>query len=446
MVVDVGVAAAAAAAAADEAEWRRVYVQANGVEESDAESEVEEAEEDSESVVEEADVDDDEEAEEDEAVEEKEVVVHVHAEESVPVNKQALIRDAAIQLVLSEGIAAMARMGLRCGLGGHKASLRAMRLYTHPDKNGRSAESTAASHQLADISRDFENMSTRSLKQFRDLTSCYSQEEDLVARLADANGFPRLTRMPSANAESDPRCPPGPDVSALPPQYELIDLQSIEDIMNMTASRTFMLPCGSPLFNFLDLVRRRASLNPLVAPGIGRIQVPLYEGQCVDGLRGRGFTGCSSATPPGFAAEAVLSIPQAYVGASVFQFPKVVKYICRRGLRTIDVDAASCYYNILANLMKELHIEATPIILSYLNDRAAMLHWCCQDYQVSGDEAKRLFLRIGFLGSFDTWLAENNKKALGGKFDGIIHGLKSRAPDPGRQAHRRVPRSLGPDG
>ena len=113
--------------------------------------------------------------------------------------------------------------------------------------------------------------------------------------------------------------------------------------------------------------------------------------------------------------EEKLGVPECFIGTSVFMMPKVIKMIARHNVG-LDIDGVICYYQVMGG--------AGPAVQRLLDDRDQILAQCSQLYGVDREAAKKLFLRIGFLGSFDKWLKENKLEKKHAQFDSFVETLQ----------------------
>jgi hypothetical protein len=72
----------------------------------------------------------------------------------------------------------------------------------------------------------------------------------------------------------------------------------------------------------------------------------------------------------------------------------------------MDIDMVNCHATILQQLCKSNNI-ATPELDKYINNREELLAEVVNDYTVSRDQAKNLFIILLFYGTFATWKKEH---------------------------------------
>lgn len=343
--------------------------------------------------------------------------------DSTPLHRRGILlrglQQAAINLVNSRATD-LARLGLRCGLGSLKQSYRQLLLWVHPDKvpEDLKAAATAAMKLLVELYNNNENVGPRKVSSFRAEILRFTVEENLRRAMAAFNGEPmpppRQCHPEAAPADAEHPAG-GEDLKQCSIVTEKVNLDSIERWMKMIGSRTLAKDKGITLFEMLQSIRARA--RP-IGRGLGEIKVIYRQAITPPGLRGRQFTGLSkdSEVPEELQKDAKCVAPE-FVGRSAFGYSKLVKYIARFGLDVHDVDCVNCYYDILCTLS-----DLEPL-QKYKHQRDDILRAGMETYQVSRDAVKDLFLRIGFLGSYERWLVEMCRERVPGPFSDFVDSL-----------------------
>ena len=341
--------------------------------------------------------------------------------------KKLVLQRALIRMVLAN-IPDMACMGLRLGMGGMQNTRRQMFVHVHPDRNGNSLESNEAMKKLADLFRDNQNIAFRKLKDFRDAPDRFDEEQDCVDALADLRNEPRPTRLPRAASQAAPEGGNGGPRREPPPAHrdyrilkEVVNLATITKFMEMAASRTLTLHDGQTLFEILDSVRRRARA---IGKGLGEIVVVVWDCEHEVGFTGRRFTGCAGmdpeAIPPEVRHERSAGIPCSLCGLSAFALPRLVKCICRHKLQVVDIDAENCVFNIYCHQ----YPEYTSILKkTYMAMRLKFIEMGMDVYKCSKDLIKKLFIQVGFLGTYKAWLDTNGFERIPGEFSDTIEAI-----------------------
>ena len=312
----------------------------------------------------------------------------------------------------------LARMGLRLNIGGLIKCRKFLLGILHPDKVPATHKeaATRATQELLHMFAEFGNPSTRLVREFRSSAFLYPEEQKFLEAKADFNGEPRPAPRSAAPPPMRPTQPSSSintGARGFEVRSEKVNIKSIERFMNMTASR-LLCEGGITLFEALSFMRRRADKS-------GLVPVLVREAEHAPGCKGRRFTGCHGMKdlPEAFVRERdELGVPWSLCGTSPFAFSKLFKYICRDGLELTDLDGENHYYNqLLANF------EVRAPVREYVEQREQKLEEGMVTYNCTREEIKKLFLRIGFLGSLNTWLAERELQRVPGPFTDFVENL-----------------------
>ena len=92
-------------------------------------------------------------------------------------------------------------------------------------------------------------------------------------------------------------------------------------------------------------------------------------------------------------------------GISLGMLSRKMRHTLCNGIYT-DIDIANCHPVILHQVCKANNI-ACPHLESYITDRANKLKAVMSKYDVSRDEAKKLFIRMMYFGKFAAWVDDN---------------------------------------
>ncbi|CAE7407536.1 unnamed protein product, partial [Symbiodinium sp. CCMP2592] len=183
----------------------------------------------------------------------------------------------------------------------------------------------------------------------------------------------------------------------------------------------------------LDAVRRCPDsglfdvLYSFSKDGIGWVPVLLRPGRCPPGMRGRIFCGpkaspkkkAKTMTEPGpreafieklpaeIRKEMAQGVPEQLIGRSAFAFKKVVRYIVRCRLDSVEVDISNAFYQLLHRI-----VPLPETLAEYLAHRDAKLQHIGEvllpklSEKARRREAKKLLIRLGFGGSLANWAME----------------------------------------
>ncbi|CAJ1386948.1 unnamed protein product, partial [Effrenium voratum] len=168
--------------------------------------------------------------------------------------------------------------------------------------------------------------------------------------------------------------------------------------------------------------------------GIGWIPVLLRPGRAAPGLKGRIFSGIGRVPaqeapakkrkgnegavdsaraefmkqlPPEIRKEIEMGVPDTLVGRSAFAFKKLVRYIARHRLGTVELDIKNSFFQLL-NRQKPL----PPIMAEYLDHREEKLAQIGRVLFHKLPEARRrsvakeLMIALGFGGGFANWTSK----------------------------------------
>ncbi|CAE7462845.1 unnamed protein product, partial [Symbiodinium microadriaticum] len=190
----------------------------------------------------------------------------------------------------------------------------------------------------------------------------------------------------------------------------------------------------SGMFDVLYSFSKRAvSIGP---DGIGWVPVLMRPGRRPPGMRGRLFCGIGKLPdpqpkasakkkakkqeeeepdprksfidklPPEIQKELTLGVPDQPVGRSAFAFKKLVRYIVRCRLGSVEVDICNAFFQLLHKI-----VPLPGALAEYLDNREEKLEAIGHALLSSlppkerRKEAKRLLIRLGFGGSFANWAA-----------------------------------------
>ncbi|CAE7839997.1 unnamed protein product, partial [Symbiodinium necroappetens] len=104
--------------------------------------------------------------------------------------------------------------------------------------------------------------------------------------------------------------------------------------------------------------------------------------------------------PPPLKQELRLDIHESLVGKSAFGFARLVRYVCRKDLGLVEVDAVNAYFQMTVPLLPGEAMQR------YLDRRDEILAEVCYAFGVKRDQAKRLFIALGFGGSLSNWCSD----------------------------------------
>ena len=182
---------------------------------------------------------------------------------------------------------------------------------------------------------------------------------------------------------------------------ELVNKWAILDFLQYTAARRIFHPAKGCIATHLKHILLRGKTVP-GRPDLLEIVVCSYR-VVRHGLRQRRQSGVKvfEGEIPDFVKEALrheysrtVQLPEAVMGKSVFSVGgKLVRTICRSGLKGVDVDAERCYSTLRdsaapANLRRET-------LKHYLAHVADMTEWIASKCKISDKEAKLLVTAVG---------------------------------------------------
>ena len=104
--------------------------------------------------------------------------------------------------------------------------------------------------------------------------------------------------------------------------------------------------------------------------------------------------------PPPLKQELRLDIHESLVGKSAFAFARLVRYVCRKDLSLVEVGAVNAYFQMTVPLLPGEAMQR------YLDRRDEILGEVCYAFGVKRDQAKRLFIALGFGGSLSNWCSD----------------------------------------
>ena len=211
-----------------------------------------------------------------------------------------------------------------------------------------------------------------------------------------------------------------------------MDCATISEALHLDAVRRCP---DSGLFDVLYSFSKRAvSIGP---DGIGWVPVLMRPGRRPPGMRGRVICGVGKLPdppqpkasakkkakkqegeepdprksfidklPPEIQKELKLGVPDQLVGRSAFAFKKLVRYIVRCRLGSVEVDICNAFFQLLHKI-----VPLPGALAEYLDNREEKLEAIGHALLSSlppkerRKEAKRLLIRLGFGGSFANWAA-----------------------------------------
>ena len=213
--------------------------------------------------------------------------------------------------------------------------------------------------------------------------------------------------------------------------WERVDCATISEALHLDAVRRCP---DSGMFDVLYSFSKRAvSIGP---DGIGWVPVLMRPGRRPPGMRGRLFCGIGKLPdpqpkasakkkakkqeeeepdprksfidklPPEIQKELTLGVPDQPVGRSAFAFKKLVRYIVRCRLGSVEVDICNAFFQLLHKI-----VPLPGALAEYLDNREEKLEAIGHALLSSlppkerRKEAKRLLIRLGFGGSFANWAA-----------------------------------------
>ncbi|CAE7254134.1 unnamed protein product [Symbiodinium sp. CCMP2592] len=214
--------------------------------------------------------------------------------------------------------------------------------------------------------------------------------------------------------------------SSLRTRWEPVNVQSLDEALGKDAVRRFT---EFSLYEVLWSIRTRVRS---IRGRIGWVFVTEQDGDAPPGMRARQYSGvvlpplvketaasrkrkagAKEAGPNEARNELIASLPQqlrqelqqgvpdCLVGKSCFAFPKLVRYIARKDLDVVEVDAVNAYFQHLAR-----GFPASTPLQNYVAHRDEVLGRICQAFGVDRDQAKRLVIALGFGGSLSNWCSE----------------------------------------
>lgn len=294
--------------------------------------------------------------------------------------------------------------GLRAFDSTFKQAYKLMAGLVHPDKNNGSEDATEAFKVLANLNDQFSRTSTciinKNLEKICWMTD--AEWEFLQAWNAFKNmPVPPRTKQPPAPApSSEPGCPGATNVkiTGIEIRTEFINKKSILDFLGYTAARRIFNPEKGCVATHLKMLLRRGQLVK-GHPDLLKITVCSYR-VMKNGLKQRRQSGINvfeGDVPPHVSAvlahELKGGIPKGMVGKSVFSVGgKLVRTVCRWGLKGVDIDAQRCYTTLRdAHAPPEL---ARPRMKEYLADIDAVNQFITDETK-SCKEAKHIITAIG---------------------------------------------------
>ncbi|CAJ1389075.1 unnamed protein product, partial [Effrenium voratum] len=175
--------------------------------------------------------------------------------------------------------------------------------------------------------------------------------------------------------------------------WERTDVFTISNALQLDAVRR--CPDHSLFDVLMSLFKRSVNVDQ---DGIGWIPVLLRPGRTAPGLKGRIFSGIGRCPhrvheqlPPEIRKEIEMGVPDTLVGRSAFAFKKLVRYIARHRLGSVELDIKNSFFQLL-NRQKPL----PPIMAEYLDHREARRR----------SVAKELMIALGFGGGFANWTSK----------------------------------------
>ncbi|CAE7502042.1 unnamed protein product, partial [Symbiodinium microadriaticum] len=175
---------------------------------------------------------------------------------------------------------------------------------------------------------------------------------------------------------------------------EPVNRASIEAFMKLRGSRKVILESGYSLFETLGFF--------LVRAADGYMKVTWRESKIPGDILGRRFSGVDNGMEPPRDSD-FFDVPHSHACTSAFAHPRLIKEICRRGLKGwVDVDVVNSVFSQFAANFQ----ECPDVVKRYNRDRDGMIAGVCEAYGCSRDVAKRLFIRLGFMGRVESWLED----------------------------------------
>ncbi|CAE7613875.1 unnamed protein product [Symbiodinium sp. CCMP2456] len=319
-------------------------------------------------------------------------------------------RELAAELVLDRGLTLLARLGFRVFLEvSEQACFKKMRILTHPDKCSpeRKARAEEAFKELDNLWEDFMLMPAGIFDNLRRTTRRSPREEALFQELRDpspeAKAAPKAKRGPGRPRKN---APPPQEASSSEPSTgkrkraegdlvkEPLSRESIRSFMALRASRKAVLPSGYTLFETLGFFMLREA--------DGYMKVAWRDNKLPGDYLGRRFSGVDHDADPAKEVD-FFDVPRSHACTSAFAHCRLVKEICRRGIQGwVDVDVVnSVFSQFEANFQ-----ECPEVVKRYNRDRDGMIAAVREAYGCSKDVAKRLFIRLGFMGRMESWLED----------------------------------------
>jgi len=155
-----------------------------------------------------------------------------------------------------------------------------------------------------------------------------------------------------------------------------------------------VLPSGYTLFETLGFF--------LLREAGGYMKVAWRDNLLPGNYLGRRFSGVEHDKEPPEEID-FFDVPHWHACTSAFAHCRLVKEICRAGLKDwVDVDVVnSVFSQFEANFQ-----ECPEVVKRYNRDRDGMIAAVREAYGCSKDVAKRLFIRLGFMGRMESWLED----------------------------------------
>ncbi|CAJ1384699.1 unnamed protein product [Effrenium voratum] len=211
--------------------------------------------------------------------------------------------------------------------------------------------------------------------------------------------------------------------------WERTDVFTISNALQLDAVRR--CPDHSLFDVLMSLFQRSVNVDQ---DGVGWIPVLLRPGRTAPGLKGRIFSGIGRVPaqeapakkrkgnegavdsaraefmkqlPPEIRKEIEMGVPDTIVGRSAFAFKKLVRYIARHRLGTVELDIKNSFFQ-LSNRQKPL----PPIMAEYLDHREEKLAQIGRVLFHKLPEARRrsvakeLMSALGFGGGFANWTSK----------------------------------------
>ena len=197
---------------------------------------------------------------------------------------------------------------------------------------------------------------------------------------------------------------------------EPVNMESIDSWLMMVGCRNLLLNNNLLLSDILISIKQRARLIE------GKFQITVANWNCstICELKGRSFTGydATDSLLPEIAHEE--HVAAHLRGLSTFSFPKAVRYICRAGMNIAELDLVNAYYQTIVAIFPEFDFN---FVKNYVEHRAKWMEMGAQLYGVDANCLKKLFLRIGFLGSYRAWLKDNGLTCIAGDFSNFVRAF-----------------------